>query len=282
MAEAFVSFPSNVQVKVRIDAVGVIPGISKHLLWLRAALTPLNNQSDAATLSLAGEVFLDGGSGGYLGTIVPTAPITMRSHGEFQSNLLVEVTDDQIRKIEDRRNGADGSFNIKVSFRATGSEQGGAPLFNTFDLSSVRVSRDDWANILTQVGFRRTLIVELEVPEAATKPEMAKSLDYFKQAQTLFAAGDYRRTAEGLRQALAALVGEPAEVEATFDAMTVEFKDVHKRKGDYSDRLEFTRKTLKFVADLGAHPETDDTHKAEALAQIHMAAGIIYWYMRGS
>ena len=57
------------------------------------------------------------------------------------------------------------------------------------------------------------LIVELEVPEADTRPDLAGALDYYRQAQSRYGAGDYRGTAESIRQALAVLVGEAPEAE---------------------------------------------------------------------
>ena len=62
--------------------------------------------------------------------------------------------------------------------------------------------------------------------------------------------------------------------------MTTEIRAASKQRGGYTDRMELTRKVLKFTADLGAHPETDVTERAEALARPHRAAGFIQWFTR--
>lgn len=282
MNETYVQFPNNVQVRIQVDQVGGVAGIGRHRLFVQGWLSPLNEPSDGVTLSISGEANAEnlGGGGGYLGQIVPTVPVTLRRDGNFQVSLCVEITDDQVRRIEEHRNQADGSFNLRLGLQLDGTDREGKALWNTTSLSNVRVGREEWLQLLQQVKYRRVLIAELEIPDAAARPELAHALEYYQQAQTRYGAGDYRGTAESIRQALSALVGESPDVELSVEAMTTEFRDARKRQGGYDDRMELARKVLKFTADLGAHPETDETKRAEALAQLHMAAGFIQWFTR--
>lgn len=284
MLETYIHFPNNVQVRVQVDSIAAAAGLGKHRLFVQSALSPLNEVSDGVTLSVSGEAIAEnlGGGSGYLGQLVPTAPVTLRRDGSFQVSLVVELSDDQIRKIEEHRNQGDGSFSLRLGLRLEGTDREGKYLSNSGSLSNVRVSREDWLNLLQQVRYRRVIIAELEVPEAAAHPGLAKALDFYQQAQSRYSAGDYRGTAESIRQTLAALVGEPPETELSLDEMTTEIRSANKQRGGYTDRMELTRKVLKFTADLGAHPETDVTERAEALAQLHMAAGLIQWFTRPS
>jgi hypothetical protein len=282
MNETFIHFPGSAQVRVQVDSVGVAPGIGRHRLFVYCLLSPLNEQTDGVTLSVSGEVIAEnlGGGSGYLGQLVPTAPVTLRRDGTFQISPFVEVTDDQVRKIEEHRNHSDGSFTLRLGLRLDGTDREGKVLSNTGSVSNVRVGREDWLLVLQQVKYRRVLVAELEVPDAASEPDLAVALDYYQQAQVRFGAGDYRGTAESIRQTLATLVGEAPEVELSVDAMTAEFREAYKRKGGYDERMELVRKALKFTADLGAHPDTDQTMRAEALAQLHMTAGLLQWFTR--
>ena len=45
----------------------------------------------------------------------------------------------------------------------------------------------------------RVLVAELEVPEAAMHPEVAKALDSYQEAQARFGLGDYRGAAVSIR-----------------------------------------------------------------------------------
>jgi len=282
MVETYIHFPNNVQVRVQVDSIGTAAGLGKHRLFVQSWLSPLNEVTDGVTLSISGEATAEnlGGGSGYLGQLVPTAPVTLRRDGNFQVSLVVELSDDQIRKMEEHRNQPDGSFNLRLGLRLDGADREGKYLSNTGSLSSVRVGREEWLSLLQQVRYRRVLVVELEVPEAAAHPELAKALDFYQQAQSRYSAGDYRGTAESIRQTLAALVGEAPEAELNLDEMTTEIRAANKHRGGYTDRMELTRKVLKFSADLGAHPETDMTERAEALALLHMAAGFIQWFTR--
>lgn len=282
MVETYIHLPNNVQVRVQVDSISAAAGVGKHRLFVQSMLSPLNEVSDGVMLAVSGDASAEnlGGGSGYLGQLVPTAPVTLRRDGSISVSLVIELSDDQIRRIEEHRNQPDGSFNLRLGLRLDGTDRDGKYLSNTGSLSSVRVGREEWLNLLQQVKYRRVIVVELEVPDAATYPDLAKALDFYQQAQGRYAAGDYRGAAESIRQTLAALVGEPPEVELSLDDMTSEVRAANRQRGGYSDRMELTRKVLKFTADLGAHPETDVTERAEALAQLHLAAGIVQWFTR--
>ena len=137
---------------------------------------------------------------------------------------------------------------------------------------------------LSQVGVRKVLVAELDVPDSGTNPELAQASLYYSQAQSHYYEGRYRETAESLRQTLVALVGRSTEEEATLDEMTSDLRDVSKEARDsrvgYDTRMEQVRRALKFLADMGAHPEAGETQRVEALAQLHMVAGLMTWFGR--
>ncbi len=145
---------------------------------------------------MAGEAVAEnlGGASGYLGQILPADPQTLRRDGTFQFSLYVELTDDQVRKIEEHRNHTDGSFNLRLGLRFDGTDREGKPVWNTGSLSNVRVGREDWLSLLRQVSYRKLVVAELEVPDAASQPELATALDFCQQAQARFGTDCYRGT----------------------------------------------------------------------------------------
>jgi len=119
-----------------------------------------------------------------------------------------------VRRIEEHRNSADGSFDLRLAPRLDATDRGGAVSWTTASLQPFRVSRDDWLNVLGQVGYRRVLVAELEVPDAAMHPEVAKALDSYQEAQARFGLGDYRGAAVSIRHNLEALLDEAPDPKA--------------------------------------------------------------------
>ena len=90
--------------------------------------------------------------------------------------------------------------------------------------------------------------------------------------------GEYRLTMEALRQSLVALNGRPEDEEETTGEVEDELKTAKKAQGGYPDRFELVSRSLKFLCDLGAHPESGETGKKEARAGLIMVGGLLQWF----
>lgn len=124
------------------------------------------------------------------------------------------------------------------------------------------------------------MLVQLEAPDPARAPELAGAIEHFRKAQRRDQEGEWRLTVEALRQALNVLAGLPPDSEDSHEDVQAAAKDARRdqNKRGYPERLELVRKALKFTCDLGAHPETDETHRADARAALLMVAGLLQWY----
>lgn len=278
--------PHNGSIRVTIESMSVAPGLGRHRLMIVTKVSG-EERTDGATVTFAGDVSVEGlaGANGYLGTILPSLPQRITRDGSFQVLFYVELTDDQIRKIEERRTRADGAFDLRFNVRVSARYQDGTRGEGSNQFQPQRFSREDWLNALYQLGYRKTMIAELGVPDAGRTPQLAQALEYFSQAQTHFSAGEYRVVADCLRHCFNVLVGKPLEEETEPEQVAAELNDSARsaRSGRtiaYPERMEHARRALKFVADLGGHPEADETGRVEAQAQLHMAAGLLCWFNR--
>jgi hypothetical protein len=288
MTENYLNFGgANAGIRITPGDVALIAGIGRHRIRINSTMSAANEAADGVTIAFTGDLLIPslGLASGYLGRMTRTYPQHLNRDGSFSVLFDTEVTDDQIRTIEDRRSvTADGSFDLVLNLRYEGRDGDGNPCSGSGQLQPHKFARDAWLEGLRQVGYRNVQIIELEVIQQSADAELAKAIEFFKQAQSRYFSGDYREVAECLRQSINAIVGRPGEEEEELAEITKEIGDAqreaHKTKVGYSERFEIVRMALKFLADMGAHPEAGTTTRPEALAQLHMAAGLIQWYAK--
>ena len=278
---------TNAGLRVSHGDVSLVAGIGRHRLRISDAVSVTNERADQLVVTFSGDLVIPslGIASGYVGSILPTTPQRITRDGSFPITFDIEVTDDQIRRIEDRRSvGADGGFDLVLNLR-----------FETIDIQNVishgsgqlqphKFAREAWLEGLRQVGFRHVQVIELEVVDSSANPTITQAIEYFKQAQSRYFNGEYREVAESLRQSLNAIVGMSGEEETDSEQLVKDLGELQKEarnsKVGYPPRIEYVRKALKFAADIGAHPEVGDTNRFDALAQLHMTAGLIQWYAK--
>lgn len=85
---------------------------------------------------------------------------------------------------------------------------------------------------------------------------------------------------ESLRQSLASLVGKKADEEEQETDVAESLKDLRResRNGQVGNqpRLEHVRQAAKFLCDLGAHPEADETLRRHAYGSLLMVGGLLH------
>lgn len=278
---------NNAGLRVTHGEVSLIAGIGRHRLRIVDTVSAANDRSDQLVVSFTGDMTIPslGIASGYVGSIVPTMPQRISRDGSFSVVFDTEITDDQIRRIEDRRSvSSDGGFELVLNLRFETVDAQNLISHGSGQLQPHKFSRDVWLEGLRQIGFRQVQIIELEVIDSSVNPTISKAIEYFKQAQSRYSNGEYREVAESLRQSLSAIVGTTGDDENDSEQLAKDLSDLQKEartsKVGYSPRIEYVRRALKFVADIGAHPEVGDTNRFDALAQLHMTAGLIQWYAK--
>ena len=277
---------ANSGLRVSHGEVSLIAGIGRHRLRISDTISTANERADQLVVTFTGDLFIPSLAiaSGYVGSILPTTPQRITRDGSFPINFDIEVTDDQIRKIEDRRSvSPDGGFDLVLNLRIESTDSQNVLSHGSGQLQPHRFSREAWLEGLRQVGFRHVQVIELEIVDSSVNPEISKAIEYFKAAQIRYFSGEYREVAESLRQSLIAIVGmsevEEREVDLAKDLGELQ-KVARTSKIGYPARIEHVRKALKFAADIGAHPDVSETNRFDALAQLHMTAGLIQWYSK--
>lgn len=208
----------------------------------------------------------------------PTQPAVLGQLGGDQSlQLSLEVTEQQLHLIEETRTSGTEIY-IHLSGHAV---QDGKHLVISEEQITHDISQSDWLMLLQRAGYRPRLLVELEPPDPAAYPELARAIDFYLQAERHYREGEWRLTVESMRQCLADLVGKKADEEAD---VTQAFKAIRNEARSasvgYGPRRELVRQAMKFMCDLGAHPEVAETRRHDAYGALVMGAGLLHAFTR--
>ncbi|GHD80916.1 hypothetical protein GCM10010317_103520 [Streptomyces mirabilis] len=223
-----------------------------------------------------------GTSSGYVRRlVVEDSPVTLHSLAATTNFVLVaDIDHRQLQVIEEHRTGG-----IKFRLQLTGTTMNDGNL-ERIGVGNVEyeLTQSDWAAVLEQMQYRRLLLIELDAPDANRSEEFKVALDFYRDAEKQYLKQEWRLTVEALRQSLAALVGktadeedEAADVEAAFKTLR---REANKTRVGYPPRAEQVRRALKFMCDLGAHPETAETVKVHAHSALLMTGGLLHGWER--
>lgn len=204
-------------------------------------------------------------------------PVTLAELGvDSPLQLALDVADRQLHLLEEHRDF--GGMHLDIYLSGHSIENGNYLPAGESQIS-YEISQSDWIGLLERAGFRRLLLLELEVLDAQAHPDIAEAIDYYTQAQRHYQNGEWRLTVESLRQCLASAVGKKGDEEETEAEIAESLKALRKESWNsqvgYQPRLEHVRQAAKFLCDLGAHPEADETLRDHAYAALLIAGGLL-------
>jgi hypothetical protein len=282
VVETWVVLFGNNSISVEAGQVSVRPGLGRHQLVIPLDIRATRPEAADHNVAVSGQVSatrLEGG-GGYLGTAPRTLGMRLYANSKLTQYLLVDLDPGQIDAIERRRS---GSFTLNVACEVFATNlDGTASETGSGMISDHPVTREDWLTILDQTRYRQTMVVELAVPDAQTVPHLSNALGYLADARRRSLEGEHRLTVESLRQALASIRNMSPDEEDDTEAVMVALKAARNQTQatavGYRERYELARQALKFLTDLGAHPEVAETTPAEARSALIMVTGILQWF----
>ncbi|MEU0672055.1 hypothetical protein ABZ330_04065 [Streptomyces sp. NPDC006172] len=281
MKEIWVNMGSvNNAARLELKSVDGTSGLGVMQLRFHFEASCRNEASAQRPMWLEGKVHAVGlgRSSGYLSRLtVESSPVTLHSLAATTTFVLVADLDHrQLQIIEEHRTGG-----ITFRLEVTGTAMTGGNL-ERIGVGGIEheVNQSDWAAILEQMQYRRLLLIELDAPDANRPAEFAVALNYYRDAEKQYIKQEWRLTVEALRQTLAALVGKKADDEDESADVAAAAKALRRESMNttvgYPPRAEQVRLALKFMCDLGAHPEVAETTKADAYSALLMVGGLLH------
>jgi hypothetical protein len=279
MNEVWVNLNGRNAARMLLKSQGAGRGVGLGRLWFRFDVQTRDELAASQPMWLAGTLQVRnlGASGGYLADLaMDNQPVLLPKLGEsrditFTANLQYA----QVQVIEDHRSGP-----VALAFDFSGHwllDDGPVPFWGCQLESEIKQS--EWIAILEQIGHRRLMLLEIDAPDVDSSSAPVMALQYFGDAQRQYLGQEWRLTVESLRQCLAALVGKGPDDEDDDSEVRAVLQEVRKStvtgRIGYAQRREPVRAALKFLCDLGAHPEVAETRKQDAHAAILMVAGLL-------
>jgi hypothetical protein len=269
---------TNNAVRLSLTQVSSMRGVGVGQLYFTFEATAQSDVAIGLPLWLGGALRITslGAAGGHLTTLdAGQQPAILPDKGYRTITLTADLDYRQFQLIEEAR--VDG-VTFVLDLNGYWLRDGNAAPCSVGYLEH-KVGQSDWIALLENVGYRRVLLVEFDRPDAQASPALAAAFTYFDQAEKHYLNGEWRNTVESLRQSLAALVGKkPDDEDQETDILTA-VKDLRKEANKmtvaYQPRYEMARRTLKYLCDLGAHPEVAETRKVHAHSALFMVGGVL-------
>lgn len=269
--------------RVRVQAVRGVPGLGLNHLVIDLELTffsqpPRADEGWNGPLALAGEGWAGkGGNRGshYLGTLDFQEPLFILPPGwqsGFPAHLEAKVplSRQQIEALEELRMG--GDLALRVDLRSVPLAT--AETFPQQVQFVHEISQSDWIRVLDQLGYQKSLLLEVPMADPSEFPEMARALEHLSEAQAAIvrggagyreAVGLCRDTLESLREALSDSLAE----DAAWQKRSREMEEM-----DKAERLLLVRRALWRLTSGARHPPFQ-WDRGEALAVLAMVAAVV-------
>jgi hypothetical protein len=260
-------------------------GFSRLILSVAFRLEPTPQQRSGVTIvEVGGELWAIGAARTtqYVGRLQPMNPpirIDQRDYGQTQQEQLeIELNPQRLSAIEALRLGKNLDFDARLRMRVLApSEQVPGRELTLTERVEYHVPQSAWLEILEQVGYRRTLLIEVPLPDAQVNPQLAAAVANLAKAQQALLRGEYREAVgcsrdvlESLSAALGDRDDQDTEVQQLF---------ANSRQMDKAARLRVLRRALKLITHPARHADQGaasiDWTRDDAIAMVTMLAALL-------
>ena len=236
--------------------------------------TPLERQDSSRMTELVAEARIGGRSIGRFVTLSP-GYLPVKSYSARTNHQSIPLSCDldraRIEAIEEVRSG--GNLALDVSIQ--GRFDDGSPISGS---EPFVVNQGIWINALAEMGYKKTLLIEVPLPDLHAQPEMAKAVADLEQAQRHMLLGHDRDAVGSLRDALDQLTlafGDDDKIPADLERVLF----ANSKSMSKADRLRVLRRALKLVTHPARHRDqvtaAIDWSRIDAAQMITMTAAFI-------
>ncbi len=236
------------------------PGLGFYRLIAQVDLTTHGKQvgEEVAVTNIGGELWIRGKGNqehflGYLRRQGTEFPLTTYRHiSKGNISLEIELDARRIEALEQIRLGGDLSFRMNLYGVASGGREKSSQEVQA--TLQYRANQSTWAEILEQMGYRQTMLLEIPVPGDEVSPQLQEAVKHLQTAQTHMLRGHFRDAVGACRDVVESLsITLSDEKDQLPEAIQSWFKDT--RSMDKKERLRIVRRALKVLTHPARHAD---------------------------
>lgn len=193
-------------------------------------------------------------------------PRTIRTYprsGNHHFSFEIDVDERRIEAIERIRLGGNLTFSLELFATALQGETSEQLHRQPYQLT---VSQSDWIKLLENIGYRKTLLLEVSVPNGESNPALSESTKHLANAQKQMLHGHYREAIGACRDTLESLNLFLRNFEAPISS--------EKRKRDKQERFSVIRQSLFDLTHAAKHADEVTSQIEWSLTDTRAAIGL--------
>lgn len=259
-----------------ISRVTGLPGLGFFRVALDVELS-VEGRMDQGTETprltlLEADVSINGRPLGHFSPGPTVLPISPYGSGSRHQTVRLETDLDRARleALETVRAGGNLSLNVQMQIRVDDQAQSAQEQFD--------VNQGVWVGVLEQMGFRRTLLIEVPVPSDGRPAGLVQAVALLGKAQEHMLHGRDRDTVAACREvleAIAAALGDTEQVEPELHKVLFQGTSLMSK----AERVRLVRRALRVMAHPAHHQDPAAAQvewtRIDAAAMVTMTAGLL-------
>jgi hypothetical protein len=272
-----ISGPNNTQFATgTISDIRGVPGLGFFRVALTVKLTvessDASQPSPPQLIDLVADLKMGGIPAGRFAPDLNALPVISYPNRNHRASLQMECDFDRARieAIETARAGGHLWFDVYMTGRFS---TGPMP----FVTGNYHLNQGVWVNVLEQMEYQRTLLVEVPVPDPRRQPELTAAVEALARAQQLMRDGQDRDAVGACRDALEEItraLGDDDDLDPVVQRLFDKSRAMTK-----AERLRVLRRALKLITHPARHRDQVsvgiDWSRIDASAVITMTAAFL-------
>lgn len=254
------SFGATTFAKLDLKTLRGEPGLGFYRLIAQVDVTTHGRQAgeEVSVTNIRGEVQVHGKDprDRYLGNLrrlgTDSSLMTYQHTGNNNFQLEIEMDARRVEAIEEIRLGEDLFFTLTVYGLAYGEREKRSQSVST--TLQYRANQSAWIEILQQMGYRRTMLLEIPLLGDEVSPRFPEAAEHLKTAQTHLLRGHFRDAVGTCRDVIeslsVALSDESAQLPETVKSWFEGTRSMSKE-----ERFRLVRRALKVLTHPARHAD---------------------------